>query len=177
MERHFLEADLREKNKEKYIHNACYFYILNHSEKTKYQYEGQGMLRNLSNDTYVESQTEKIKPGYIVIKSLESETECAISGLNGQYYKINDFQHVYFSRNEGKYILQLRNKDSKKPLRFLVQSGRGYFVVNNQRVLDMVSNMDLIQYQNEDNLNMIEMEAETHREFIKQRKEVANLGK
>ena len=85
----------------------CYFYILNTSHN--FTYEGDGMLKNNTLNKYVETQTEKINPGYIMIKALESGVECALSGLNGANYWINELQHIYFERPNGDYILEFKN--------------------------------------------------------------------
>jgi len=136
-----------------------------------YTYEGQGMLRNEDTNSYVESQTEKIKPNYIMIKALESGVNCAISGLHGQNYRIHELQHVYFARARGEHILHFRNNSSNKLLRFLVQTGRGYFIVDSSKCIDMETNMDLPLYENEDDENVIEYEAKVYNDFIKRNKE------
>lgn len=158
----------RELEENKQIEN-CYFYILNHS--TKYIYEGNGRLINETTNSYVESQTERNKPGYIMIKALESGVECALSGLNGANYRIHELQHVYFTRSEGYHILQFRNNLGKR-LRFRVQSGRGYFIVNSERCVEMESNKDLPVYENKEDMNMIELEAKVHNDFINQRNDL-----
>ena len=148
--------------------DICYFYILNNSNR--FTYEGKGMMRNDHTNEYVESQTEKTKPGYITVKALESPTECAISGLNGAYYKLDELQHVYFTRNEGNYVLQFR--DRNRLLRFIVKSGKGYFIVNSNRLVEMESNFDVKEYDNRDDLNLIEMEALKHNEFIQRKRDI-----
>lgn len=128
------------------------------------------MLKNESINHYVESQTEKVKPGYITVKALESSTECAISGLNGAYYKIDEYQHVYFNRKDGNYILQFN--DRNKVNRYIVKSGKGYFIVNSKKLIEMENDVEVREYENKDDLNLIEQEAEAHSNFIKRRMDV-----
>jgi hypothetical protein len=144
----------------------CYFYILNTTHN--FTYEGRGLLKDITLNKYVECQTEKIKPGYIMIKALESGVECAVSGLNGAKYWINDFQHVYFERPDGSYILEFRNS-LNKILRFSVKSGRGYFIINSSRCIEMETNLDLPLYENKDNEKLIENEERFYNEFINNR--------
>ena len=144
-------------------HAHCYFYILNHSND--YIYKGEGKLWNETLGSYNESQTERTKPGYVMIKALESGIECAVSGLNGANYNIHEFQHVYFARSEGDHILRFLN-NSNKIMRYQVKSGRGYFVINSEKCVDMETNRELPLFLGQD---VIEMEAKHHFNFIKER--------
>lgn len=96
---------------------------------------------------------------------MESNIECALSGLNGAYYNIHALQFVNFARPEGQFIL--RFFDSKKNLRrFKVNSGRGYYVINSEKCIDMETNTVLMNYEGNDG---IDEEAKSYEVYNKQR--------
>jgi hypothetical protein len=127
------------------------------------------MLKNETLNCYVESQTEKTKPGYVTVKALESGVTCALSGLHGQDYRIHELQHVYFARSEGTHILEFKNNYGNK-LRYLVESGRGYYIVNSGKVVEMERNRELNPYVNEKDTDIIEREARIHYDFQEKRR-------
>jgi hypothetical protein len=157
-----VKRDDGSEKEEIFYDGNCYFYILDHS--SSYSYSGEGVLYNETTRQYVQTQTESLKPGYIMIKALESGVECALSGLNGAYYRINELQHVYFTRAEGDYILQFRNNKNEVQ-RYLLKSGRGYFIVNSSGVVDMETNQQVPLYINVTNEDVIANEARLSREF------------
>ena len=129
------------------------------------------MLRNETLKNYVETQTERTKPGYVMVKALESGVVCALSGLNGENYRIHELQHVYFTRSEGNHILEFRNNSNKK-MRYMVESGRGYYIVNSEKLVDMERNRELSVYYNEKDEGTIEMERRNHEEFVLKRSDL-----
>ena len=143
--------------------DKCYFYLLNPS--TIYCYRGDGILWNENLNKFSESQNQITKSEYITIKALESPIECAISGLNGAFYKVHEMQDVIFARKEGEYILKFLNSE-KQVRKFKVCSGRGYFIINSEKCIDMESNSVLPLFEGEDD---IEIEANNHETLLKKR--------
>lgn len=146
--------------------SLSYFYLLNPSEN--YCYKGEGKIFNESSNKFHSSKSqEKINSGenHICIKALEKPIECAISGLNGAYYKINEQQHVVFAREEGSYILKFKNLEGNF-MKYKVASGRLYYVINAEKCIDMENNNVLPLYDGEDE---IEKEAKEHEEYLRQR--------
>ncbi len=141
----------------------CYFYLLNPS--SVYSYRGNGVLWNETLNQNTVSQNQQTNPGYITIKALDSSIECAISGFNGAYYRVNELQFVNFARQEGQYILRMYD-NNRNIRRFKVNSGKGYYVINSEKCIDMDTNSYLPLYDGEDE---IEREAKNYEIYDRER--------
>ena len=148
-----------------------YFYLLNPS--TIYCYKGEGKLWNENLKKYYEKKNNKISGDYISVRALNNSIDCAISGLNGVYYKIDEMQHVNFARPEGDYILKF--KDINNIFRqYKVRSGREYYVVNSESCIDTENNLVLPQFKGDDE---IEKEAQSHKLLLKEREKMLKYDK
>lgn len=84
--------------------------------------------------------------------------------------RIHELRHVYFLRERNdEYVMRVRyvNDRSGRVFRYKVRSGRAYFVLNRNRVVDMETNLELPLYEGED---YIDAEAKRHNDFVESRK-------
>ena len=54
----------------------------------------------------------------------------------------------------------------------MVESGKGYYIVNSEKVVDMERNRELSLYVNNKDVDTIEMEARVHNDFAKKRSDM-----
>lgn len=117
----------------------------------RYTYKGQGKLWD--NDRQILAEEDDLNlstPGFIVVKAFKSNVNVNLTGGANHTYNINPLQFVRFNRAEGTHVLKFfDSKGSER--RYLLNTGRSYYIYNSGTCIDKDSNVVLPLYSEDQN--------------------------
>jgi hypothetical protein len=111
-----------------------------------YTYQGQGKLWDNHKKILAEEDDLNLSsPGYVIVKAFECNVNVTLTGGNDQTFTINKNEYVRFSRKVGNYVLKFTDLKGLEK-KYLVSTGRSYYIYNFGSVIDKDSNIVLPLY-------------------------------
>lgn len=114
-----------------------------------YTYQGQGKLWDNHKQMLAEEDDLNLStPGYVIVKAFKCNVKVSLSGGDNGLYDITQNQYVRFSRKAGNYVLRFIDLQGAEK-KYLLTTGRSYYVYNSGSCIDKDSNVVLPLYSGE----------------------------
>lgn len=111
-----------------------------------YTYQGQGKLWDNDKNVLAEEDDLNLStPGFVIVKAFRCNVTVSLSGGNNNTFTINQNQFVRFNRREGNHVLKFNDLAGNEK-KYLVTTGRSYYIYNSGSCIDKDSNVVLPLY-------------------------------